>query len=291
MSMKSNTKPRRLRPFRPTGRDLELVRETWDAGLATRAHLQMLHFSEANRSRAQTRIKLLRDHGYLEQVPGRFPNEPAVYVVSKRAARALGLSGDNPRTAAWSVSEARLRHSLAIADCRAQTILASREPGVQLLRWLGEGDLRTITSSSGVLPDAFFQIERDTPEGPRKSGFFLEVERTKKSERALRNKLYGLGTYYYGGSFERDFESRALRILVLVEPDPGAPGERLVRRVAGLGRHMGITLLRVAELSVFLSTPAAELFSRPIWSRPGLAEPVALFNEGGLRDEREQEAA
>ena len=291
MSTRNDAKPRRLRRFRPTERDLDLVREVWDAGMATREHLQRLYFGDANRSRAQTRVKLLRDNGYLEQVPGRWPNEPAIYVVSKRAARMLNLGADESRQRSWGVSHARLEHSMAIAECRVQTILSCRESSLDLVRWIGESDLRPLTTTSGILPDAFFQLERQTPEGIRKSGFFLEVERTEKSERALRNKLSALGTYYYGGGFERDFESKALRILVLVHPEPGGSGERLVRRVAGLGRLMGMTLLFVTELEMFRQTPASELFYKPIWSQPGMTGPVALFQEGGAVHERQQDAA
>lgn len=292
MSMKSEQPVRRLRlrRFRPTDRDLDLVRYTWEAGLATREHLQRLYFSDANRSRAQTRIKLLRDAGYLEQLPGRLPNEPAVYVVSRRAVQLLGLgsTADGPRMG--QVSYARLEHSLAIADCRVQALLASRGTGLQVLRWLNEEELRPVTTTSGVLPDAYFQLEREVDGEPRKSGFFLEVERTEKSERALRQKLYGLGTYYYGGGYERDFATRALRILVLVHPEPGASGERLVRKVAGLGRIMGITLLRVAELEAFRATPPADLFFRAIWHQPGSAEPTSLFEKGESADDHQQAA-
>lgn len=290
MSTKTNLR-RARRHYRPTERDLAVVREIWDAGLATREQVQTLFFSPANRSRAQTRIKLLRDHGYLEQVPGRFPNEPAVYVVSKRAAKLLGLGGPEARTRSWAVSHARLQHSLAIADCRAQVAVAARESGPRLLRWLGEEGLRSITTTSGIVPDAYFQLERNTESGSRTSGFFLEVERTEKSERGLRNKLYGLGSYYYGGGYERDFGTKALRILVLVEPDPGLPGDRFAKRVAGLGRLMGVTLLRVAELQAFLATPPKELFFAPIWLRPGFEQPVALFGNGGAEDGQQAEAA
>lgn len=78
---------------------------------------------------------------------------------------------------------------------------------------------------------------------------------------------------------------------MLVHPEPGGSGERLVRRVAGLGRLMGMTLLFVAELEVFRKTPPSELFYKPIWSQPGMATPVTLFQEGGAVDERQQDAA
>lgn len=277
MLMKTNVRSRR---FYPTSRDLDLVRYTWDAGLATREQLQLLFFSQRNRSRAQTRIGLLAAHGYLHRLPGRFPNEPAVYTVTKRGELVLGLIVS--ATPHRSISMGRLAHTIAIGDCRVRITLACRETGVHLVRWLAEDELRPITVGSGILPDAAFQIERETDNGPRHSGFFLEVERTEKGERALRDKLLALGSYYYGGGYERDFRSKALRVLVLVQPEPGLRGDRLVRKVVEMAARLGVTLVRVAELERFLSMDPGELLTAPFWRQPGVDKLVGLLPAGGV---------
>lgn len=290
--MKSESDATRLRRFRPTERDIEMVRYTWEAGLATREQLQQLFFSEKNRSRAQTRLGLLRGHGYLEQLPGRWPNEPAVFVVSGRAARGLRLvqSLDDAKRRPWPVSSARLRHSVAIADCRVRFTLACRQPGHDMVRWLAEEELRPITAALGIVPDAYLQVERTTPQGPRRSGMFLECEISEKSEKALRQKLLNLGMYYYSGEFERAFSSKALRVLVLVKPEAGTSGRRLVSRITRLGAALGVTLLRIAELETFLQLKPEETFYEPIWSQPGVDGLVALFGRGGGPDDHQRAA-
>ena len=120
---------------------------------------------------------------------------------------------------------------------------------------------------------------------------FLECEISEKSEKALRQKLLNLGSYYYSGEFERAFNSKALRILFLVKPEPGTSGTRLVRRITGLGTLLGVTLLRVAELETFLRLTPEETFYQPIWSQPGLDGPVALFQQGDVQDVRLSSAA
>lgn len=281
--MRSSSKqPLGINAFRLTERDIAMVQYIWEAGLATREQLQLLFFSEKNRSRAQTRLSLLRNHGYLDQVPGRSPNSPAVFMVSRRAARGLRLvqSHEGTERRPRPVSQALLRHSLAIADCRVRFVLACREPGFRLLRWLGEEEVRPITASSGVIPDAYFQVERESAGGPRRSGMFLECEISEKSEKALQQKLQNLGTYFYYGDFRRAFESKSLRILILVQPEPGTSGERLVRRVTRLAEHLRMTVFRVAELEGFLRLSPEDVFYAPIWSQPGVDGPVALFSRG-----------
>ncbi|MFN0146543.1 MAG: replication-relaxation family protein [Dehalococcoidia bacterium] len=287
MSTKSEPiRRRRLRPLRLTARDERVVRLVAELGATTVAQVQLLEFGERNRSRAQTRLGLLRQAGFLETLPGRAPNEPAVYLVSRRGQRALGLDEDAERAPLRRVAYGRLRHDLAVNDCRVHLLRAARKPGVTMVRWLPEDALRKVTLAHGLVPDAFFQVARQAGDLSPQSSFFLEVEVSEKGERALRQKLTNLGAYYYGGRFEQDFGTRALRVLVLVKPEPGASGERLVQRMTGLGKLVGVTFLRVAELNVFLAVPPPELFRRPIWSQPGVDAPVALFPGGEAHEQR-----
>ncbi len=291
MSTKSDFQPQsRLRPLRLTPRDVRVIRLVAELGIATVRQVTLLEFGEANRSRAQTRLHVSRQAGYLDVVPGRAPNEPAVYVVSRRGRRHLDVEV-GPSEPVRRTSHARLHHDLAINDCRVQIIRSAREPGIDLLRWATEAELRPITLSHGLLPDAFFQLARRAGEASPKSSYFLEVEISEKSEAALRQKLTNLGAYYYGGRFERDFGTRALRVLVLVKPEPGASINRLVRRITSLATQVGVTFVRVAPLDAFLSLPPAELFVRPIWRQPSIDGLVPLFPGGEQIGNPEQTAA
>ena len=136
------------------------------------------------------------------------------------------------------------------------------------------------TIRHGVLPDALFQVERNDGESRPKSTFALECEVSEKGERALKQKYANFGAYYYGGRFEQDFGTKALRVLVVVRPSAGASGERLVRRMTNLAKLGGVTFVRVAELEALLQLPPAKVFLRPVWSQPGVDGLVSLFPGG-----------
>lgn len=279
-----------LRSRRLTPRDVRVIRLVAELGMATVRQVTLLEFGEANRSRAQTRLHASRQAGYLDVLPGRLPNDPAVYVVSRKGLRYFDLQSEN-LPVVRRVSRARLHHDLAINDCRIQISRAGREPGVNLLRWVTEAELRPITLPHGLLPDAFFQVARRVGDTSPRSSYFLEVEVSQKGEAALRQKLTNLGAYYYGGRFERDFVTRALRVLVLVKPEPGASIDRLVRRITTLATQVGVTFVRVAPLDAFLSIPPVELFVRPIWRQPTIEGLVPLFQGGDPVGNSEQKAA
>lgn len=291
MLTKSETQTsKRRRPLSLTPRDERVIRLIADFGMATVKQVTLLEFGEGNRSRAQTRVLRCRQAGYLDVLPGRTPNEPAVYTISRRGLRLFDLA-DSTAGGPRRVSRPRLHHDLAIGDCRVQVVRATREPGVDLVRWVSESDLRPITLAHGLLPDAFFQVARRAPGASPKSSYFLEVEVSEKGETALRQKLTNLGAYYYGGRFEQDFGTKALRVLIVVKPEPGASVERLVRRMINLATQVGVTFVRVAPLDTFLSIPPAELFLRPIWNQPGVDRLVALFPGGEQHGQAQQAAA
>jgi hypothetical protein len=140
---------------------------------------------------------------------------------------------------------------------------------MNLAGWQDEDELMPLTLRHGVLPDAYFQIVRTAEEGERTSSFFLEVERSGKSERYWREKLRRLGKFYYGGEFERAFASRALRVLVLVSDDYGADPARAIKNLDRLAEETRVTFLRFASLKTFLEFGSPEVLTRSIWTRPG----------------------
>jgi hypothetical protein len=206
MSTKSNA--RRPRRIQLTARDERVVRIVHELAMATVEQVQLLEFGEKNRSRAQTRLGVLRQAGYLETLAGRAPNAPAVWVVSRRGVKAFGL--EETDASVERVKYGRLSHDRAVTDCRVRIMLACREPGLELLAWRREEELRATTIRHGVLPDALFQVGRQDGDRAPKSTFALECEVSEKGERALKQKYANFGAYYYGGKFEQDFGTRAL---------------------------------------------------------------------------------
>jgi hypothetical protein len=174
----------------------------------------------------------------------------------------------------------RLPHLLGVISCRIQITRACAERGVQLVRWLDERDLVEVVSSEGILPDAFFRLCRTAADGEEsRSAFFLEVERSDKSERTLSGKFRRYGDFYYDGAFERKFGARALRVLVLIGSDYGIVPEQRVAKLAALAERERATFIHFAPLASFLTASPTDLLNARIWQRPGQTDPVALLPE------------
>ncbi len=287
----SGVRSRVRRHLTLTERDGRVVRLVGLLGMATVEQVKLLEFGEGNRSRAQTRLGVLRQVGLLDVLPGRLPNEPAIYVLSAKGRDLLAPIGGAADLRMRRVHYGRLRHDLAITDVRVRIMRTTTlRPGLRLVRWLDEEALRPITLPHGLLPDAWFQVERDAVGHSPRSAYFLEVEVSEKSERALKSKLIAMGAYLIGGKYAATFGTRSCRVLILIRPGPGGSAERLVRRTTELAHVAGVPYLRVAELNVFLGLRPDELFTAPIWSQPGVDKPVALFAGGDSDDQPEQHA-
>jgi hypothetical protein len=194
-----------------TKRDREVVSWVYTVGVARREDVQTLFFGPGGRSRAQHRLTLLFRNGYLDRLPRMGRNSPDVYCLSARNRRGLSLLRSlgvgEPRPA--RISTTRLKHTIAIASCRAVLTRACREMGVDLVKWLDSTELAELMAATAIVPDAFFQLSRsDTRGEERKSAFFLEVERSDKADRTLLDKFRRLGGFYYGGEFTRRFGLR-----------------------------------------------------------------------------------
>ncbi len=284
---KETTRKSRQRRMILTDRDRQIVRWVAEVGIATREHIQAVFFGSGGRSRCQHRLGLLFGNRYVDRLPRRYPNEPDTYYLSRRSVngwRLLRAAGIVGHVHASRVSPTRLQHSLDLVSCRVQMTLACRQAGFNLLTWLHTRDLVHLTSTAGIVPDAFFRIARSNPDGEeKKSAFFLEVERSDKSERALTEKFRRYGEFYYGGGFERKFETRALRVLVLIGSDYGIVPERRVEKLARLAERTDVTFLHFAPLATFLRTRAADVLRDAIWKRPGTEGWVGLFTLDQLR--------
>lgn len=269
---------RRRVSFVPTERDRQVVRWVYDAGVTTREQVQWLLFSEGGRSRCQERLTLLVRHRYLDRLPGRRLNVPDVYVLSRRCVNGNRLlRSDGVAIRKQRIPEAKVQHALEIADCRVQFLRGAAVVGVSVTQWLDEDELVPLTMRRGLLPDAYFQLTRETPAGERKASFFLEVERSGKAERLWREKFRRYGELYYGGAFEQLFGSKALRVLVVLSGEFGARPERIIERLAAMAAEMRVTFLRFTSLQDLIECHRASVLAASIWRRPGVDERGGLL--------------
>ncbi|MBI2912842.1 MAG: replication-relaxation family protein [Chloroflexi bacterium] len=270
-----------------TDRDREIVRWVAEVGVATREHVQAMFFGPGGRSRCQHRLALLFQHRYLDRLPRRVPNAHDTYHLSRRSVNGLRLLrataiGDRVQPA--RISRARLQHSLDLVSCRVHITCACEEAGFKLLAWLNTYEVVQTTAAAGIVPDAFFRLARPNRDGEdKKSAFFLEVERSDKSGRALMEKFRRYGEFYYGGAFEQNFGTRALRVLVLIGSDYGILPERRVEKLTVLAEQTNVTFLHFAPLAAFLGTPPKGVLTESIWRRPGVEGRVPLFSVPDLR--------
>jgi len=270
----------RVRRMVLTDRDQRTVMWINEVGVATREHVQETFFGPGGRSRCQQRLTLLFRQRYLDRLPGRTPNAPDIYCISRRSTkgirliRAAGAAVDLARRPSGS----RLQHTLQLLGCRVKLVRACADAGVTIVRWLRERDLLEMMGSSGILPDAYIQLSRVNSSGEeKKSAFFLEVERSDKADRALREKFRRYGKFYYWGDFKRKFGVGALRVLVLIGSDYGILPERRVEKMAALAEETRVTFLRFAPLAVFLEASTEEVLTDSIWRRPGETDLSPLF--------------
>lgn len=255
-----------------TPRDRELVRWVYVAKLATREQLQQIFFSTGGRSRCQHRLTLLYRHRFLDKLPGRLVNSPDVYYLSRRATKGLRLlRALHPEETVrpYTVHRQMVQHTLDIASCHIALQEACEASGYRLVTWLTEGKLARQMGNSGLMPDAYCQIERPTDDGSKRACFFLEVERSVKAERAQAEKFRRYGAFYYEGGYEAVFGTRALRVLVLVGSDYGIQPAGYIGKLAALATKLGTTMVRFAPLETFLTEEPEELFCAPIWRQPG----------------------
>jgi len=166
---------------------------------------------------------------------------------------------------------------LDIASCHIALLRACNASGYSLKGWLKEEELLEPMNDAGILPDAYFQIVRPTDDGPKTSGFFLELERSAKSRETLEERFKRLGDFYYGGRYEAIFGIKALRVLFIVGSDYGLNPEGQIKRLSAICEQLGVTFLRFAPLETISSYEAEQLLFSSIWRQPKEEKLVALF--------------
>ncbi len=254
-----------------TPRDIEIVRWVHGAHIATREQVQKLFFTNGGRSRCQHRLTLLHRNRYLDTVQRSSPNHPNIYYLSRRSVNGLRLLRSiytEETVKARAVSQIQIQHTLDIGSCHIALIKACNATGYSLRFWLGMDALAKHIQTAGFIPDAYFQICRSTEDGEKMSGFFLEVERSGKSEQALEKKFRLYGELYYQGLYEAQFGTKALRILFLVGSDYGINPQRQIEKLIKICNKLNVTIFRFAPLKDFLALePASTLFA-DIWRQP-----------------------
>lgn len=264
-----------------TERDVEVVRWVRSAGVTTREQIQRLLFSDGGRTRCQHRLGLLVAHRYLDVLPGRSLNEPAIYYLSRRCTKGLRLLrrlDHDDSVEPFHIARVRVDHTLGIARVRIALVQAAAASGFDVPVWEPEAAIAVRTEPFGLLPDGYLHLARQGQDRPR-FPFFLEVERSSKSRAALEERFRRLGDYFYNGHYEAAFGERALRVLFVVAAEYGIRPATQIQKCTEICERLDVTFVRFAPLSQVLACPPEDLLFTPMWRQPGQETAVALMQK------------
>ncbi len=269
--------------MRLTQRDCQTVHLVLRLHALRDDQIQTALFSLRASSPCQRRLTRLVAHGYLDRLPRRYVNEPAVYVLSRRS-----ITGNRLIRELWGEEELRrykgqlgpLHHLLAVNDLRVRVERACRDLGWNLVTWQRPEELAPLLRGVDLVPDAYFQIRRTVDGRPKTSAFFVELERAFKSSHVLRSKLVRYCDLYYSGEYERIFQTPALRLLVVFAPsDRFAPSPTRLQQALADAERLGVTIARFQHLETIKSLSPSDCLLADVWAKPGEAQPSALFRD------------
>ena len=278
----------RTAAMRLTERDREIIELVGRCTALRARQIQTALFPPGSDSRCQLRLQFLVRARYLDRRPRRLVNEPAIYMLSRRSVEGNRLLRERWGDALFRRQLTRpgpLEHLLALNDVRVLMIRACLDLGWSLSLWQRAEDLALALGREGLVPDAYFQIQRpvDGRAQHQTTAYFVELERSGKSSRVLRSKLERYAELCLSGRYEQLFGVSALRILVVFASEHGSSARHRIRTGLAEAERVGIPIARFAELEQLTARPPAACMTEAVWYRPGDAAPIALLSRQGLQ--------
>jgi hypothetical protein len=245
-----------------TGRDRLILESVRRMGVLTTNQIQELWFSSDKA--CKRRLLKLHKLGVIKRLNRAAVNDPYYYFV-----------GRVPK------SSKILDHSLGVNDIRVRVERAIRDLGWELLSWMEPNELQPLLSTrSALAPDAYFQIARQIDGDTRRSGLFLEYERTVRPSSVLMSKLRRYADIYHSGFYRQKFGIRGMRVLVVYSSDLTVSADKRVELGLQVCRKVGFPQVRFATLEQIKSVSAVDILLKPIWRRPDQEEACPLYEAG-----------
>lgn len=212
-----------------TERDKEIIRDVYRFRFLTSGQLAERFFP--SKSKADRRLRLLYDHGYLDRIvrPSERGSSELIYVFSTKSADLLAQErGIQKSELSWKpsfnkVSPHTLEHEIDIVRFHLAIDRSIREtPGTTWSSWQSRLTLRSkpdwrlydrqkAAKRNLQIPDAFLTIQ--TPKG--KTGFFLEMDRGTESATVFARKLVAYEVAHSAGDVRNATGLQACRILTV----------------------------------------------------------------------------
>jgi hypothetical protein len=294
----------------PTSRDMLTFRVIAQCGGLTAAQVSTLlypaayvHGKQVTHSNCQNRLKLFRQHGYLQRIE-RYQllsegKRAYVYTLTKKGAACLAQwLGCEVQDLDWRQTDIRLtkdyiEHLILNNDVRIAVLRAVNDtPGMELVTWLDELTLKRTHStdklrvrmSSGktqngvIIPDDYFVVRVAGAEIPDKA-FFVETDRatetgisSDESRRTWERKIRMYLEYFRpGGLYQKRYGTHRGRILTITTSERRLANLKAVTEQAGGRQRFWFTTFDKVS-------PASVLFE-PIWQLAAADGVRAIFGE------------
>jgi hypothetical protein len=195
----------RLR-FDLTDRDWQIISTLARVRLATSAQLEVLHFSDVTRRRAQQRLAVLTARRVLSRLPrviggARAGSRGHVYALDVAGQRLVDLGRGRRPERPRSVGVPFLNHALTISEIFVALSLAERAGYLRVSRFVAEPRAwRSFSGSGGtrvtLKPDAYAVLAVDGFE----DHWFLEVDLGTEASTTLARKMSVYRGYWQSGT-------------------------------------------------------------------------------------------
>jgi len=266
-------------------RDLDILQALFECRVMSLRQVCDIHFSGRMESAKKCIQKLKRD-GYIKERDRKI-GEPSLLHLRSQAFPVLQESGRlsgfpnvplSKMERRSQVSEATLKHELAVGDVRAAFYRAiAKSPHLVLSKFrtwplLYQFTAHYICPRAGrrervVKPDAFVQVRDERETTARDHRFFLEIDRSSESQEVIAQKAASYADFYISGGMAlrlgangEDYRKFPFRVLMVFQNEErrNNAAERLLRNVPPVSTQVWLTTFDEA-----ISDPLG-----PIWIRP-----------------------
>lgn len=277
--------------FRLTYRDMAAITAVQELGFLTNDQLHRLCYGgkPSGRTYAESRLKLLYQHGYLGRIakPQLGLGAPKVVYSLDEEGRALlgaqrGVTKREIPYEKWSPKQSFffLEHTLAVNELRITIQAAAELYGHHLLSWVTDKELRTRTMKDVVddplgggkipiVPDGWGQLQLSTGQ---KFSFFVEVDRATEDRKQFQRKVRGYLAYWESGAYLKRYQSKSMTVLTVVATGEGSKRVAQLKAWTEGQSHLG-RRDTFQDLFWFTDLAAATqeaILTGPIWKIAGM---------------------
>jgi hypothetical protein len=263
-----------------TERDKRIVELIGQARVATAKQVQIAEFGLEHPARCQSRLNGLVSEQWLDVLNKQKDNKPFIYYLGRNSSNAkhyLRLKWGDQKLKSCMTRIWHLPHQLGITECRVRVVRACKDNAYQLLYWQRAEDLQLIMRT-GLIPDAYFVVQRLVQGELHRSCYFLEYELSNKSSQVIEDKLKNYYRLISSGQFSQLFGiQQTPRVLFVFAPFHNVSPKPRVLGGLKTAAQLGATFARFIILETLTETAPAQTLTASIWNSPNAVAPGPLL--------------